>query len=113
MLSRIMLKLSRGGADATVCREFDIADKAFVQGGFRIEEAKSYVSWKDKDTLIVGSDFGDGKSLTESGYPRQVSELCVCVCIYICVCPSLKAATQDRWVTYVCHHTPPVPSIPT
>ena len=32
-------------------------------------EAKCYLSWKDPNTVDVGTDFGEG-SLTESGYPR-------------------------------------------
>eukprot|EP00606_Chrysophyceae_sp_TOSAG23-5_P001454 GSChrysophyteH2.ASY1.ANO1.1144.1 assembled CDS len=75
--SRILLKLSRGGADATVVREFDLLSKAFVlpvDGGFAIPEAKSFVSWKDADTLLVGTDMHDGVSVTDSGYPRTVRE---------------------------------------
>ena len=64
-----MVSLSRGGADATVIREFDVELRSFVDGGFVLEEAKSGISWIDRDTLFVGSDFGDG-SLTDSGYPR-------------------------------------------
>ena len=63
------LYLSRGGADAVVIREFDVADRAFVEDGFFVPEAKSRVSWIDSDTLYLGSDFGDG-TLTDSGYPR-------------------------------------------
>ena len=63
------LYLSRGGADAVVIREFDVEDRAFVEGGFFVPEAKSRVSWIDSDTLYLGSDFGDG-TLTDSGYPR-------------------------------------------
>lgn len=66
-----MVSLSRGGADADVKREFDVEKREFVEGGFELPEAKSRVSWRDKDTLIVGTDFGEG-SLTESGYPRIV-----------------------------------------
>ncbi len=66
---RCLLSLSRGGADATVTREFNIKERAFVKDGFYLPEAKSRVSWKDKDTVYVGTDFGD-KSLTKSGYPR-------------------------------------------
>ena len=65
-----IISLSRGGADATVKREFDLRTGTFVEGGFKLPEAKSTVSWIDRDTLYVGTDFGDG-SLTESGYPRQ------------------------------------------
>ena len=31
------------------------------------------MAWKDRDTLLVGTDFGDG-SLTDSGYPRVIKE---------------------------------------
>ncbi len=68
---RCMVSLSRGGADATVLREFDLVDKRFVEGGFGIGEAKSRVVWEDEDHLLVGTDLGPG-SLTESGYPRTL-----------------------------------------
>ncbi len=70
---RCLLSLSPGGSDAVVVREFDLVKKAFVDGGFSLPEAKSQVSWKDLDTLYVGTDFGPG-TLTDSGYPRQVKE---------------------------------------
>lgn len=68
---RCLVSLSRGGADATVVREFDTQTKAFVTGGFALPEAKSSVSWRSEDELWVGTDFGAG-SLTTSGYPRIV-----------------------------------------
>lgn len=68
---RCLLNLSRGGADATVVREFDIGTKSFVEGGFELPEAKSAVSWIDMDTVLLGTDFGEG-TMTDSGYPRQV-----------------------------------------
>lgn len=68
---RCLLSLSRGGADATVVREFDIGTKSFVKNGFSLPEAKSSMSWYDKDTVFVGTDFGDG-AITDSGYPRVV-----------------------------------------
>ncbi|MGF0314098.1 prolyl oligopeptidase family serine peptidase [Rhodococcus sp. IEGM1428] len=67
-----LITLSRGGADATVVREFDIDSRAFRapdDGGFALPEAKTDIGWIDADTVFVGTDFGDG-SLTESGYPR-------------------------------------------
>jgi hypothetical protein len=64
-----MISLSRGGADATVEREFDTVAKAFVDGGFALSEAKHRIDWMDESTLWVGTDFGEG-SLTSSGYPR-------------------------------------------
>ncbi len=66
-----LVRLSRGGKDASVFREFDTRKKAFVENGFRVPEAKSGITWVDKDTLLLGTDWGEG-SLTESGYPRVV-----------------------------------------
>ena len=58
---RVLLSLSRGGADAVVVREFDLGLKAFVpeaSGGFVLPEAKTRASWKNKDTrvYIAGKD---------------------------------------------------------
>jgi prolyl oligopeptidase len=69
--ARVLVMLSRGGADAAVVREFDTVAKAFVAGGFALPEAKSEVGWIDADTLFVGTDLGPG-SMTDSGYPRTV-----------------------------------------
>ncbi|MDO5512619.1 prolyl oligopeptidase family protein [Corynebacterium sp.] len=69
-VDRALVRLSRGGADATVIREFDLASGEFIEG-FSIPEAKTDVSWLDRDTLLVGTDTGEG-SLTSSGYPAQV-----------------------------------------
>lgn len=66
-----MVEISDGGKDAGIWREFDTVDKKFVEGGFFIPEAKSNISWFDKDMLIVGTDTGEG-SLTDSGYPRTL-----------------------------------------
>ena len=67
-----LIKLSRGGADATVVREFDLRTRTFrgpEEGGWYLPEAKSNIGWIDADTVYVGTDFGEG-SLTDSGYPR-------------------------------------------
>jgi len=69
--SQALISLSRGGSDAAVVREFDLAKREFVVGGFELPEAKSNVSWEDADTVLVGTDFGPG-SMTESGYPRII-----------------------------------------
>ena len=50
---RVMIRLSRGGSDATVAREFDLDTKQFIspeQGGFELPEAKSRFSYKDRHT---------------------------------------------------------------
>jgi len=70
---RCLISLSRGGADASVVREFDMVKKGFVGDGFTLPEAKSSVGWKDIDTIYVGTDFGP-ESMTSSGYPRIVKE---------------------------------------
>jgi len=69
-----MVELSDGGKDAGYWREFNTAEKAFVEGGFALDEAKSSVEWLDADTLLIGTDRGEG-SLTTSGYPRTVLQL--------------------------------------
>ncbi|ABW14904.1 Prolyl oligopeptidase [Parafrankia sp. EAN1pec] len=68
-----LVELSRGGADASVIREFDLVTKSFVEDGFFLPEAKSSVGWLDEDRIYVGTDFGEG-SLTTSGYPRVIRE---------------------------------------
>ncbi len=70
---RCLLALSRGGADATVTREFDLVDKRFVTNGFVRPESKGALGWKDEHTVYAYTDFGAG-SLTQSGYPRAVRE---------------------------------------
>ncbi|ORV81979.1 prolyl oligopeptidase [Mycobacterium interjectum] len=69
--TRALIRLSRGGSDASIVREFDMATREFVADGFELPEAKSQIAWADPDTVLVGTDFGDG-SLTDSGYPRVV-----------------------------------------
>ena len=72
---RALIRLSRGGADAVMVREFDLETRAFVdpaEGGFTIDEAKTSVDWVDRDTILVGTDEGPG-TVTNSGYPMQVA----------------------------------------
>jgi len=67
---RCMLRLSRGGSDAVVMREFDLKKKNFIKDGFYLPQAKGIASWIDENTLLVCTDFGEG-TLTTSGYPRM------------------------------------------
>lgn len=69
--TQCLLTLSRGGADATVTREWDLNTRSFVKDGFQLKEAKGSAAWIDADTLFVQSDFGPG-SQTKSGYARIV-----------------------------------------
>jgi len=66
--TRCMLTLSDGGSDAAVRREFSVADRAFVEGGFETPEAKGGVSWIDENTLMVGLATAEADTTT-SGYP--------------------------------------------
>jgi prolyl oligopeptidase len=68
---RAIVWLSRGGGDASVVREFDMTTRQFVDDGFNLPEAKHDIDFEDEDTVLVGTDFGDG-SLTEAGYPRLI-----------------------------------------
>lgn len=70
---RCLISLSRGGADATVVREFDVSTKTFIKGGFELPEAKTRIAWRDENSVFVATDFGPG-SMTDSGYPRIVKE---------------------------------------
>ena len=70
---RCLISLSKGGADADVKREFDLATKSFIKDGYTLPEAKSRVAWRDLDSVFVATDFGPG-SMTTSGYPRIVKE---------------------------------------
>ncbi len=70
---RCLISLSRGGADATVTREFDLETGKFVPDGFERPESKGGMGWIDRDTAYVFTNFGEG-SMTKSGYPRIVKE---------------------------------------
>ena len=70
-LKRCLVRLSPGGCDAMVVREFDLPTLSFVKDGFALTEAKSSIAWVDNDTVLFATDFGRG-SLTTSGYPRIV-----------------------------------------
>jgi prolyl oligopeptidase len=72
--TRCLISLSDGGKDAVVVREFDTTTKTFVEGGFSLPEGKHRISWLDRDTLLIATDFGPG-TLTESGYPFIVRAL--------------------------------------
>lgn len=68
---RCFIGLSVGGADAAVRREFDLETGEFVEDGFRLEESKSSITWRDRDSVFVGPAFTD-EQVTDSGYPRSV-----------------------------------------
>jgi prolyl oligopeptidase len=100
---RCLVSLSRGGADATVVREFDLAAREWVKDGFFLPEAKGGASWRDIDSLYVGTDFGPG-SMTASGYPRiaklwkRGTPLAEATVVY-------EGKTEDIWISLGRDHT--------
>lgn len=66
-----LVRLSPGGGDAVVTREFNSVNSTFVEDGFSLPVSKGTTSWIDADTVFVATDFGEG-SMTDSGYPRIV-----------------------------------------
>ncbi|AKS42452.1 prolyl oligopeptidase family serine peptidase [Wenzhouxiangella marina] len=68
---RCLIGLSRGGADANVRREFDLETRQFVDGGFELPESKSFISWRDRDSVFYAPAFTP-EQMTSSQYPRQV-----------------------------------------
>lgn len=68
-----LISLSRGGADASVIREFDLESRTFVKEGFNLPEAKGEASWIDENTIYVATDFGPG-TMSTSGYPKIVKQ---------------------------------------
>jgi len=71
--TRALVSLSRGGADATVVREFDLVSRTFVKDGFALPESKSDIGWVDHDHVFVGLAI-DSTTMTTSGYARVVVE---------------------------------------
>jgi prolyl oligopeptidase len=70
-MERCLVRLSPGGSDASVVREFLPATGKFADDGFTLAVAKSDATYVDKDTVLFATDFGPG-SLTASSYPRIV-----------------------------------------
>jgi prolyl oligopeptidase len=68
---RCIIGLSRGGADAAVRRELDLETREFVTDGFVLQESKSRVGWRDRDSVFLGLAVTD-EQMTDSGYPRTV-----------------------------------------
>jgi prolyl oligopeptidase len=68
-----MAALSAGGEDAATMREINLRTGKFVEGGFVLPSGKTRVAWKDKDTLLLGRDWGAG-TMSEAGYPITVRE---------------------------------------
>ncbi len=68
---RCMVALSVGGEDAVTFKEFNLKVGKFVEGGFVMPRGKQRLAWMDKDTLLIGRDWGPG-TMSEAGYPITV-----------------------------------------
>ena len=68
-----MADVSVGGEDASTAREFDLKAGKFVEGGFVSDHSKQRIAWEDKDTLLIGRDWGPG-TMTRSGYAYIIKE---------------------------------------
>ncbi len=101
---RCLVSLSRGGSDAKVIREYDLAAKGFVKDGFSLPEAKGAAEWIDRDTLFVATDFGPG-SMSSSGYPRVVKEWKRGTPL-ASAAPVYEAPAGDMMVSAYTDHTP-------
>jgi prolyl oligopeptidase len=68
-----LVALSVGGEDAVTLREMNLKAGKFVEGGFALPRGKQDFAWEDKDTLLIGRDWGPG-TMSEAGYPITVRE---------------------------------------
>jgi prolyl oligopeptidase len=69
--TRALVRLSRGGGDAVVVREFDIKSRKWAADGFTLPEAKTDLTWLDDNTILFATA-KDGA--TKSGYGRIVKQ---------------------------------------
>ncbi len=68
-----LVQLSAGGEDAATLREMDLKTGTFVESGFTLPRGKQRTTWLDKDTLLIGRDWGAG-TMSQAGYPITVRE---------------------------------------
>jgi prolyl oligopeptidase len=67
--TRCQIRLSRGGGDAVVVREYDLKAKKLAGDGFSLPEAKGDMDYLDDDTVLFATASGPQ---TNSGYARTV-----------------------------------------
>lgn len=69
--NRCLLRLSPGGGDEVVIREFDLSKAEFAKDGFTVPKARSFAVWLTKDLVLVETAGGDSPK-TASGWPAEV-----------------------------------------
>ena len=70
-LRRCLVSLSPAGGDAVVIREYDLAQRRFLDHGFSVPLAKATAVYLDDNSILLATDFGPD-SLTSASYPRLV-----------------------------------------
>lgn len=70
-LSKCLMFLATPSGRGVVVREYDVASKSFVSGGFEVGEAETEVEWIDPDTVLIATNWGK-RSLTQGGKPRII-----------------------------------------
>lgn len=68
---RMIVFLSKGGTDATMAREFDIAKKSFLDEGLRLE-GEVRAAYLAKSDCIAFSQPSGPENTSSSGYPLEV-----------------------------------------
>lgn len=69
--NRALIRLSLGGKDAKVTREFDLDTQTFVEDGFSLPEGKNEIRWINENEVFLGLALDDDQ-VTDSGYPKDV-----------------------------------------
>ncbi len=69
--SRCLIRLSRGGGDAVVIREYDLKAKKLATDGFHLAEAKADATYLNDD-IVLFANAADGA--TKSSYARIVKQ---------------------------------------
>ncbi len=67
---RCLVRISEGGSDAGIVREFDIKSKSFVKDGFILPASKSSLSWIDREHVFFDNALTP-VTQTSSGYPIE------------------------------------------
>jgi prolyl oligopeptidase len=68
---KCLTALSVGGEDAVTLREFNLPEGKFVENGFVTPRGKQGIAWFDKDTILIGRDWGPG-TMSVAGYPIEI-----------------------------------------
>lgn len=71
MGERCLVGLSYGGTDKVLMREFDLREKRFVEGGFRLE-GKTSCAYLGNSNTVLFATATDETNTSASGYPLEI-----------------------------------------